>query len=407
MLVTRRAQCLIWQNRNVSGHRVETLPPESTTNADLLRVLADALGLRSSAKPGTNVDWAELLGLAARGGVLSWFSHASEVENSAPEFAIETCKSERMRVAQRNILLAKELCRVSHLLAEREIPCITFKGVAFSVQLHGNLTVRPSGDIDLLVRPGSWAGAQRVLIEAGYRAVAHYQDAFQTTFFSESRGTTVDLHWELPPGYVTFETDSLWRARSVCPILGHPIPSLSTTDALIVACVNLLKDYGRGSLNQVVDVAVTLNGMDSSTWQRVMRRSRQLGCQRFVLGAASVVMELFVDCLDKKIRRDCRRNRGVKRLAAEASAYLVSDSDAETPNVHGRWHELVLEGRFRRRLAKFLFLLVRPNDDDRARVGLPDTVAFLYHLVRPIRWLASKTPIRLRRVLTSRSPTSS
>ena len=125
MLVTRRAQCLIWQNRNVSGHRVETLPPESTTNADLLRVLADALGLRSSAKPGTNVDWAELLGLAARGGVLSWFSHASEVENSAPEFAIETCKSERMRVAQRNILLAKELCRVSHLLAEREIPCIT------------------------------------------------------------------------------------------------------------------------------------------------------------------------------------------------------------------------------------------------------------------------------------------
>ncbi len=381
------------------------LAPEPTTNADVLRVLADALGLRSSVRSRANVDWVELLGRAARDGVLSWFSHAAEVKDSAPEFAIATCRSESMRVAQRNILLAKELCRLSELLAEREIPCITFKGVAFSVQLHGNLAVRPSGDIDLLVRPESWAGAQSVLVSAGYRDVAHYKYAFQTTFFSESLGTTVDLHWELPPGYVTFETDRLWRARSVCPILGHSIPSLSTTDALIVSCVNLLKDYGRGSLNHVVDVAVTLNGMDSSTWRRVMRRSRRLGCQRFVVGAASVVMELFADCLDEKIKRDCRRNRGVKRLAAEASAYLVSDGDAETPNANSRWHELVLEGRFRRRLAKFLLLLARPNDDDRASVGLPDSVAFLYHLVRPIRLLASKTPIRLRRGLTSRSPT--
>jgi hypothetical protein len=103
-----------------------------------------------------------------------------------------------------------EMLRVAEALSESGIPHLFFKGPALAVQTGRRPWERVGGDVDLLIRPGDWIRAHRVLDGCGLilRRGPEPGNDTRTRFLLWSwweahyRGETaeIDLHWRPEPG---------------------------------------------------------------------------------------------------------------------------------------------------------------------------------------------------------------
>lgn len=341
--------------------------------------------------PKSAADWEVFTQLAAAEGVLSWLARIQP--GAAPAALLAPAHEEAASVAARNAFLAADLVALHEAFLGRDIPLIAYKGVVASLQLHHDLRLRPAGDIDVVVRPDRWDAASAVLAHLGYQQVAIYPKALQGTFLNGERGTVVDLHWGFPPDYAPMNDTLLWECLGTTALFGSSIPTLSSQDAVIVACVNLVKEYWKASLHQVVDVAVGLAPLDSSAWEALRARARLLGCERFVRVAGHVVAATFGEMICPPAARACRGS--LERLAEEAVAGLRGRLDL--PMAQRKWHGVVLQDRIGRRIAHAAAYGFQPTNAERALVPLPEPLAFLHYGVRPARLLA----LRVRRLISN------
>src|SRR4051794_17064697 len=106
-------------------------------------------------------------------------------------------------IAMRRLAVDAMTAEVLGAFADAGIPCILLKGLALQERLHGDESLRPYGDADLLVPPGELRQAGAVLAAGEFELRvdpdahpfrvpnAHAQEWY--------RGRdAVDLHWRLP-----------------------------------------------------------------------------------------------------------------------------------------------------------------------------------------------------------------
>lgn len=72
-------------------------------------------------------------------------------------------------LVRQNLAFAAEAMRLQHLFAEANLPVVFFKGVSLAMLAYGNLSLRHSKDLDLLVSPDSILVASALLRRVGYR----------------------------------------------------------------------------------------------------------------------------------------------------------------------------------------------------------------------------------------------
>ena len=64
----------------------------------------------------------------------------------------EQLKASAVRISAHNLLLAEELASVLQAFGRAGIACAPLRGLALAELFYGDITTRPTGDIDLLVR---------------------------------------------------------------------------------------------------------------------------------------------------------------------------------------------------------------------------------------------------------------
>jgi hypothetical protein len=109
------------------------------------------------------------------------------------------------RTARRNLLLLREFGTCLRALAAHGVPVIVLKGAALVETVYGNVSLRPMGDVDVLVRRADLPAARRTLegldytlagIETHRGALAEYEN--ELTFRKPGQPDTfVDVHWSL------------------------------------------------------------------------------------------------------------------------------------------------------------------------------------------------------------------
>lgn len=67
-----------------------------------------------------------------------------------------------------NLLLESELFRATEQLRSRQIDFLLLKGIVLGALLYPDPALRPSADLDIMVRTGQVAGARQALEELGY-----------------------------------------------------------------------------------------------------------------------------------------------------------------------------------------------------------------------------------------------
>ncbi len=277
------------------------------------------------------VEWTNFISLARREGVLHWFAHVPTLAPILPAEVLEAARNERALTAQRNLLLSAELVRLVGCFRRAGIRVLAFKGVIAAVQFYGDLAERPSGDLDLLVRPRDYTRAVDALVEAGYDLGVEYPTSLQRAFSNPQKGTDVDLHWGVPPVLPRFSGRALWSHCTDIELIGTAVPTFDRSSAMAVAAINAVKAYWNVSLRQHIDVAVSLRALSVEEWHALLRRSKRIGCFNCVLAAAYVCDSLFPTVLPPHIRSDARLSSVAALIANEITQHLFDHSRSAPP----------------------------------------------------------------------------
>src|SRR5215469_9116229 len=103
---------------------------------------------------GSGIDWSLLQELTDFHGVtLIVGKKLSVIGNSlVPESTLERFRYAERRAAVENLMQTAELLRVLELLQRNGVDVIPFKGPILGMQLYGDLVLRQSCDIDVIIR---------------------------------------------------------------------------------------------------------------------------------------------------------------------------------------------------------------------------------------------------------------
>jgi hypothetical protein len=228
--------------------------------------------------------------------------------------------------------LRHETARLCHLLGAAGVAVFAFKGTPLAATAYGDISLRQSWDIDLLVAEPDVPRVAMLLADEGYSAGSAFDRA--QDFVHPVKGITVDVHWALTPWFFSLDVDArelLSRGRLV-EVNGIPIPVPSDEDMLFILCLQTAKDCWERRqhleyLSKAVDIAEFLRAMPDIAWSRVKDSARRSGCLRILHFGLAVASDLLAAPLPPDVRADVQADATAVRLAADVCQRLFTPED--------------------------------------------------------------------------------
>jgi hypothetical protein len=167
------------------------------------------------------------------------------------------------------------------LLERAGIDAVAIKGVALIASLYGHRSVRMVGDLDVIVREGSYPAARAALEAAGYvddnpALDRHLSDiALSLRVHNVARnlvrdGFEVDVHWQFgPKPPPAFRTARVIARAQTALLAGTPIRVAAPPDAMTIAAHHSLRGY-------FAPHEVVKDAYDLAAWWRLKPETWQL-----------------------------------------------------------------------------------------------------------------------------------
>ncbi len=278
------------------------MSPETRWLLDCVRSLT---AQDAASPPVTSLDWNLLLASAEAEGLAPALGFVLKAE--APEgmpVAVRKRLSRHLADSMaRHLILSRELGRILRRFEGEGLPVIPLKGLALGETLYPDPALRPSSDLDLLLRPETLLPVDELLQSLGYRRLpdAHSWDfdiAYdRATLYEGPSGVRVDLHWGLvsDPRYSWNERDGLavWDRAVRIRVAGEEALGLCPEDLLLYLALHLAVHHGLAGLLWYWDLFLLINRWGGALdWQAVVERASRWRV-RAALYFALLGLELF------------------------------------------------------------------------------------------------------------------
>lgn len=349
-----------------------------------------------------------------------------------------------LRVTMHSNALKQELARVSHHLEAAGIPVVSFKGPTLGLAAYGNSVVRPSADLDLLVARSHAVRARDLLASLGYapdiviscaqeRVALRVDSVFNLLRPAPSRlqdvlrqGYAVELHWAITSPCLPFDLDyntvaphltwiglpgvhapgvhphnAAGVGHDAAPVEGQSAPfrvrALAPEDLLLILCVHGAKHLWE-RLIWLCDLAELLESTPDFNWDRLLEMARSRGVLRMTALGLGLMRDVLGTPLPRPVEAWLSTQPQALRLASQLrrqllaplpdgrpsdgqlSGHLLSADALLMQTIDARWH----------RLGFLWHLLTVPTINERATLDLPDSLNFLWCVVRPARALQKR-----------------
>ena len=355
-----------------------------------------------SALLGRVADWDAVVRLAIQHdvGSLVWQGLKSLPCPPIDGEPLARLRQQREDAVRRGLRQIAALARAVGGLAERDIPCLVIKGVPLAQRLYGDACARQALDIDLLVAKDAFAAARAVLVANGFRLRLGFPETpsrrrwyarVEKAETFHGRGVCIELHQRLlaNPTFMDADFDGLFERRSGVRIGANRYPTLGAVDEMLYLMCHGA-GHGWRQLKWLCDAALCLRGMDAGG-----RTTAAIGAEAAGIEAAWKSMLLA-----------CRDALGLCLSGPEAPAgRRAAMIAASLPAIwrSGRmppiWRKIplriALKPSPRFALHELSRLMVEP--EDWARVQLPDSLFYLYFLLRPVLWAKDAVGARMAR----------
>lgn len=390
--------------------------------------------LRQLAAAG--LDWEHVIAWAIRQGIPTLvYHHLSGLEDGttarqAPAAGSETGAPRPWAVLEQTYRLAQlqamrqrfELLRLLDALQGAGVEAIVLKGLALREIIYPDPALRPSGDVDLLVRL-----AAVPIVEAALQGLGYEPDEtvlprewwrpdnihHLVPYHLPEREVQVEVHWDLamPRNRLAIDIDGVWSRAQTTLIAGRPVRALDPVDLVVhlglhFAAVSLLQT----GLRHLVDVAEVARHFESRLdWPEVAARAASWKAWRYVYLVLCLARELLDAPVPAAALQQLRPEGFDDRVVAFARERLLmaarpGDPELVTKNLTGFLFEDRGAGRVRRLWSSFF----PPRERMAHLYGIPlDSPRLVgYYFVRPFQLFGRYAPLLADAILGSKKNTA-
>lgn len=348
-------------------------------------------------------DWAKFEQTARR-HQLQGFAHARLASiDSVPEKFKERLTAEARQRATLNLRQAKATGELHHLLRNSGIKNLVLKGLPLSASLYQSLTIKRSGDIDLLVDPGDVPRTLDLLDQEGYvametgrplsdRQISAVMRHFKEITLRNDRGLIIDLHWRLvDAASLLRDLDPFENARHVAIENVGEIAVLGEADEFAYLCVHgALSEWSR--LKWLSDVNAFASLRSHSELEMLFQHAERLGAATAVLQALKLREIVWGKRMPSALEPAFAAIGGAEELVTYPLQRMAEPY--RPPTSLAAIRRVSYEAGQRSKLYRNSGMAIR--DLSGHLVALPDVMAlplppgldFLYVPLRPLLWLA-------------------
>jgi hypothetical protein len=372
---------------------------------ELLRAVARPVGSapqRIDQLAGKIRDWDSLYSLAEEHRVLPMlFLRLAETDSAVPPAAQEHLRAGYNRNMLHSLANAAELIAILEAFDDEMIPAMPFKGVVLGASVYRDLTARPAGDLDVLIRYEHLLRATAILREKSYELKTPVHEdgtpavpnLYEYHFERQTDGMVLELRWRLeliqPRFRRNLGLDWVWPHRRTAMLAGAKVPDMRAEITLLVLCMHGSKHVW-SRLIWICDVAQLLDSSPDLVWKDVTEEAKRSGLWRSLALGVLLAHRVAAAPVPQDVLRRFERDATAYSLARHIQENLF-DAPGSTPmsRIPYSIQLLALQDRLRL-LSSFDFL--RPNERDRATIRLPQWLHAFYYLVRPVRILWDRSP---------------
>ena len=350
-------------------------------------------------------DWQHFLALVRRHRVAGLVARALRLAGVVlPPGAAPALRKLAAASTMQAMALSVESLRLSRLLTANGVPAQFLKGPALAVLAYGDMTVRHSKDMDVLVPPGAVERAADTLRKAGYqpsfdlrgvpaeRRALWFRYAKAMDWIHTGTAAQLELHWRLTDPALLQEEPGTGQAQQVALTAGQSLPTLPPDALLAYLCVHGAM-HGWMRLKWLADVYALLPH-EPVACEQAYRRLLRLNAGRSAGQAFLLCHELFGLPLPPALLRELERSPVLLYLRRSALRLLrrggevaeVDDLPFGTTSVY--LSRLLLGSGARQLLLELRTWGFRPDELLRSR--LPRRLLFLFPLVRLGSWVRER-----------------
>ncbi|PGZ98292.1 Renal dipeptidase [Bacillus wiedmannii] len=384
------------------GLNVEFMSKELKLLFTILKLQDDETVQTYSNEWFSDIDWEVFLEQAVHHRVYPViYQKLKQVdEELIPSHIVQTLNRKYKKNTFQMLYLSAEMERINKLCNENEIRMIFLKGPVLSQDLYGDISLRTSCDLDVLIPMQNLEKVEMLLLEQGYVKDDYIQTILNDwkwrhhhiTFFHPIKRIKVEIHWRLNPGpgkEPGFE--ELWGRKRKSTLTSNSVYMLGKED-LFLFLVSHGARHGWSRLRWLVDIKKIVDQeLNWSEIHKLMRKYQMLhlGGQALILAA-----QLLGVRLDERMMELVAKKHS-KQLAQEALFYFKQMINLHTDPVpeevfiyHSRYLFSLMSNQ-----QKILYIMSQlyPYPIDAKTLPLPKFLHFLYFPLRPFLCLWRKT----------------
>jgi hypothetical protein len=273
-----------------------------------------------------DIDWKALQDLAEGNRVLACVHHSLiEMSTDVPSFFTAAVQERRMAAES----LGAHLKDLLHSLDKCGIDALPLKGPAMTKALYGDVALRPSDDLDLLVRREDFPRAEALLMEHGFVPLRP-SGGYDRVFLRD--GLVVELHFGLAPSwYFPLDVEKIWRRARAAEFLGARAYAMSKEDLVLYLCCHGLK-HRFGQIIWILDLAQALQGWHENEYELLLRQARQQNLEAWLLIGCEVVRAMFPQHIPEALDKVIALSPMAERARRAAARIFSEDQETETNN---------------------------------------------------------------------------
>jgi hypothetical protein len=349
------------------------------------------------------LDWPRLLRVARRHQVIELVHEGlTQVQADVPSVIAREIGAQAAILVRENLAFARESSRLQRLFDDAALPVMFVKGAALAVLAYGNLGLRSSQDIDLLVSYEMLPEATALILRAGYRRFDPPPDISDAQlrlvmplrkdlgFVHDATGTRVELHWRLFLNPYAMAETSIVAASQFVPVAGTAgVRTLGTEDLFAYLCMHgALHWWNR--LKWLADVNALLTSTTQDGVERLVRAAEARGAGRAAAQAMLLCQNLLQTPLPPSLTATIEKSATMRWLEATAlNAMTIGHGEQDAHEVRfgttrGSLSTILLSRGWRYRWAELGIHLTNPTDV--LTLQLPQALRFLYPILRLPLW---------------------
>ena len=311
-------------------------------------------------------------------------------------------------LAAQSLDRVRTLTRLTEALTRAGVRVLPYKGPMLSLQLYGDVALRDSADLDLVVPRDAYLRARAVLEREGFTSRGGHSVRQERAIFGwlghASFGggdrSMVELHWRFAPYQFPFALspdDAMDRSRLVT-VGGHRLRLMAQRDLAVTLAMHGARHlYER--LEWLAGVARLVRDQGAEV-AALLDHAERLRARRLLLVSVGVMREVLGIPLDDAWNRALAEDGDAEAAAREMRAVVLSHNRDGGQHPGGaalqQLYARMIDGRldWLRLVARAALL---PTEREWEALPLPDALTPLYRVVRPLRLVGAY----LRRLLPS------